>query len=56
MFGELQFEAYRALGEYIIHTIDGQPGWQYQSIEAFMEAVNIRLVHVASAEAHARAG
>lgn len=56
MFGESQFEAYRALGEYIIHTIDGQPGWQYQSIEAFMEAVNVRLVHVASVEAHAKAG
>jgi len=51
MFGESQFEAYRALGEHIIQTVDGQPGWQYQSIESFMEAVKVRLVQVASAEA-----
>jgi Patatin-like phospholipase len=55
MFGESQFEAYRALGEYIIQTIDGQPGWQYQSIESFMTAVNVRLVHAAATEAHAKA-
>jgi hypothetical protein len=53
MFGESQFEAYRALGEYILETIDGLPGWQYQSIEAFMNAVDSRLAHTASVEAHA---
>jgi hypothetical protein len=56
MFGESQFEAYRALGEYILQTIDGEPGWQYESIESFMEAVKVRLVHLASADAHAKAG
>ena len=56
MFGESQFEAYRALGEYILQTIDGQPRWQYQSIESFMDAVNAHLVHDASALAHAKAG
>ena len=54
MFGESQFEAYRALGEHIVQTIDGQPGWQYQSIESFMEAVNARLAHASSVEAHAK--
>lgn len=54
MFGELQFEAYRALGEYIVQTIDGQPGWQYQSIESFMDAVSAHLVRGASAEAGAK--
>jgi hypothetical protein len=49
MFGESQFEAYRALGEYIVQTVDGTPGWKYQSIEAFIEAVNHHLKHVAAA-------
>jgi hypothetical protein len=55
MFGESQFEAYRALGEYIVQTIDGQPGWQYQSIESFMDAVSAHRVRGVSAEAGARA-
>jgi Patatin-like phospholipase len=55
MFGESQFEAYRALGEYILQTIDGQPGWQYQSIEAFMEAVDARIADTASLEARTKA-
>jgi hypothetical protein len=48
MFGESQFEAYRALGEYIIQTIDGEPGWQYESVEAFMAAVSAHLLRDAS--------
>lgn len=53
MFGESQFEAYRALGEYIVQTIDGQPGCQYQSIESFMDAVSAHLVHTGSVVAKA---
>ncbi len=39
MFGESQFEAYRALGEYIMETIDGYPDWEYADIASFIQAV-----------------
>jgi hypothetical protein len=38
-FGESQFEAYRALGEYIIQTIDGDETRDYAGLEQFMDAV-----------------
>jgi hypothetical protein len=38
-FGESQFEAYRALGEYIIQTIDGDGKRSYADVERFMDAV-----------------
>lgn len=56
MFGESQFEAYRALGEYVIQTIDGQPGRKYGKIDTFVEAVRCRLAHHASVEAHPKVG
>ena len=54
MFGESQFEAYRALGEFIVQTIDGEPGWQYQSIESFMNAVSSHVADTVSAGARAK--
>jgi len=43
LFGESQFEAYRALGDYIVSAIDGQPGAQYTSIKEFTDAIAINL-------------
>ena len=46
-FRETQFEAYRALGQYIVRTIDGkpgQPGQPYQDIKSFIDAVSSQLV------------
>jgi hypothetical protein len=40
-FGESQFEAYRALGEYIIRTIDGGGKETYGSIREFIDAVAV---------------
>jgi len=40
MFGESQFEAYRALGEYIMETIDGDANWEYDDIASFVQAVS----------------
>ncbi|MBX9647950.1 MAG: patatin-like phospholipase family protein [Xanthobacteraceae bacterium] len=39
-FGERKFEAYRALGEHIIRSIDGDPGKSYQSVEDFCNGVS----------------
>ncbi|MEH2612967.1 patatin-like phospholipase family protein [Bradyrhizobium sp. AZCC 1693] len=38
-FGESQFEAYRALGEYIIQNVDGGARRSYTDVERFMDAV-----------------
>ncbi|NUU41565.1 patatin-like phospholipase family protein [Tardiphaga robiniae] len=38
-FGESQFEAYRALGEHIIQTLDGGSQRSYTDVERFMDAV-----------------
>ncbi len=43
LFGESQFEAYRALGEYVVSTLDGDPGKTYPDITKFMEAVAANL-------------
>jgi hypothetical protein len=51
MFGESQFEAYRALGEHIVQNVDGRPGWEYLSVESFMEAVNFHVSRMAAAVA-----
>ncbi len=41
-FGKSQFEAYRALGEYIVQTMDGDPARQYTSVESFISEVALR--------------
>jgi len=51
MFGESQFEAYRALGEYIIHTVEGRSQLEYQSIESFLDAVKAHMERGAAADA-----
>jgi hypothetical protein len=43
LFGESQFEAYRALGEYIVSTIDGGKPGPYSDIESFISIVSQRL-------------
>jgi hypothetical protein len=42
-FGESQFEAYRALGEYILQSLDGAGGRAYPSIKDFIDAVAAKL-------------
>jgi hypothetical protein len=42
-FGESQFEAYRALGEYIVFNLDGSPRSSYQNIREFVEAAASQL-------------
>lgn len=48
MFGELQFEAYRALGQHVIDTIDGSPNRTYSSVNQFVQAVATRLATLKS--------
>jgi hypothetical protein len=43
LFGESQFEAYRALGEYIVSSIDGGKSGPYPDIGNFISAVSRRL-------------
>jgi hypothetical protein len=43
LFGESQFEAYRALGENIIATIDGDKSRTYDDIRSFINAAAARL-------------
>lgn len=38
LFGESQFEAYRALGEYIVDALDGGSNKSYRRIEDFIDA------------------
>ena len=42
-FGESQFEAYRALGEYVIHVADGGSNQSYSSVAEFVNAVARKL-------------
>jgi hypothetical protein len=49
LFGESQFEAYRALGEYILSTIDGPKSGPYPDIRSFISAVAQRLDEGSSA-------
>jgi hypothetical protein len=43
LFGESQFEAYRALGEYIVSILDGTPERTYAGLGEFIEAVALNL-------------
>jgi hypothetical protein len=43
LFGESQFEAYRALGEFIVYSIDGQSDKKYLCIEDFVMAVSAEM-------------
>jgi hypothetical protein len=43
LFGESQFEAYRALGEYVMQTIDGGRQAAYPAIKDFINAVAAEL-------------
>jgi hypothetical protein len=43
LFGESQFEAYRALGEYIVDALDGGSNKSYARIEDFIDAAGRRL-------------
>ena len=42
-FKETQFEAYRALGQHVVRSIDGNTGRTYPDIKAFIGAVAARL-------------
>jgi hypothetical protein len=44
-FRESQFEAYRALGQYIVRTIDGNSGQSYPDLRSFIEAVDKHLTN-----------
>lgn len=37
LFGESQFEAYRALGEYVVETAAESTSWNYSNIETFID-------------------
>jgi hypothetical protein len=43
LFGESQFEAYRALGEYVMQTVDGGRPAAYPAIKDFIDAVAAEL-------------
>ena len=47
-FRESQFEAYRALGQHIVRTIDGNSGQTYANLRLFIEAVGRRLTNRAA--------
>ncbi|WFU31441.1 patatin-like phospholipase family protein [Bradyrhizobium brasilense] len=53
-FGETQFEAYRALGRFVVNSIDGKPGTAYPDIGSFISAVAIRNSQLAAAASDTR--
>jgi hypothetical protein len=53
-FGETQFEAYRALGRFIVGNIDGKPAETYPDIRHFIEATATRMADVAAAQTDTR--
>jgi len=50
-FGESQFEAYRALGQHVIKTIDGDSNKTYRGIRQFIEAAAATLAAMAAHQA-----
>lgn len=53
-FGETQFEAYRALGRFIVGSIDGKPAATYPDIRSFIMATATRMAEAAAAQTDTR--